>query len=341
MEVLIKDFILNSGFNSGFKPGSTCYTSALRDVVSYYKPSSIVSDVALFFGINALNISFVSDKETFLGYNFEDNTNMGFLKEQCNVTSFTDKVKDKNYIRNLLINILSSGNPVICFMDSKYLKYDDLYNRNKNSVHTITMFGINTDDNSCYIVDSHIRINFTNFKKFIGKVSLDDIIVGLKCIWEVKNSKELNEIKKDDVSRHFICEELTEYLEGKVISNNIFYGGKALTKYFEKWEEKIENAASTEITQYCEQVHFNIKINGPCYINSNLYRLCSKIGQPLEKEMIEFNNIEHKWEELATVILSLGYRKKIDKLKKVFEEAACLVEVQSKVIQQTLNYFEN
>ncbi|MGB7606335.1 MAG: BtrH N-terminal domain-containing protein [Lutisporaceae bacterium] len=335
MKILIRDFIINSGFHSCFRAGSTCYTSALRDVMSYYDSDVDISEVDLFFIINGLNITFYDDNTNgFLGYNFEENQNMSIFGSRCKISSYRNTKKNKEQICEWVISSLKRNEPIICFMETKYLDYHNIYKENGSGVHAITLFGVDSENDKCYVLDSHIRINFGKFEFYIGEFSLTNFIEGLLCTWEFDTSR----CSTLNIDLHeYIVSGIKNYISGCCIDNKMYCGSKALDKYIDNCRKQAETDDKEEFISLCNRMHFNIKINGPCYINNNLSLLCKKVGNHLEENEKEFNMLNAGWVNLASVILAAGYQNSKKRFHSVLARVEILMQKQTKAIQNLLD----
>lgn len=319
MSYIIKDFILNINKSFCFKPEKSCYLTVVRDVLSYHEQSDKYSVEKIALLTNSLNIKHKSG--IFYGYDFEDKDNYNLLKHAPHMYN---EVYKQNF-EDIISDAIKNKEPVICYVQAKYLQYHRVYKNADNQLHAIIIFGY--DDNQYYIYDPHIRLYDNLFDLHIGRACINDILYGIKYLVVFVN--KVNNVKKVNTSI-LARNQLKSYMSAN--------GGiQAITDYLIVQYEKIKQNFD-KIYDVSIQLNYDVKINGPCYACQiiQIYNMIILDKKDAINRNKAIQDIYNEWTLLANSIVVSGLTKDLRRFEKAIGDSEQLIKKEVDIISSVL-----
>jgi hypothetical protein len=304
-----------------------CYFSSLKYILHYYGNDDLTYEGILFVLLNGLNVTY-DKKFNLFGYDYEDINNLALFNGK-----YINDTKLYNLFGSLadfILHKLYQDEPVLCFVNTKYLNYHSVYVENENQVHAIIVYGI-SENNECNIFDPHIRINSDEHVMYKGTIPYSILSRALIGIWEVQKKRYL-------FSKQDVYQKLIDSLHFYLMDHNKppYKGLIAIHKYIEDKTTSIQEKDQDTFLKECINYYYNLKINGPI---SALYFL-GQVGMKLEISAHTISNLNqmiNEWEGIMHQILISGYKYSNNKLVYFKNQSDTLLKSERIVIEHMLD----
>lgn len=262
--------------------GIYCYFDCIRHCLNYYLQDNHFSDKDIFQLFNGAHLIYKENE--FIGYNIYEFMQIEWLKDSY---SFLDNKCTLIHFKNFIAGAIEKGQPVICCVNSKCLSYNEIYTRNDNQMHFITITGLDENENLVTLFDSHLRISGNTFSKFCGQVLIDCIYNGL--IYAQSFSKTC--------LVHMPC---SDFIDAEMMRYQMKENVDKLKRYFTDFFCRIRSISVDEkFRKECRKVNYDIKVNSICYLLRYYYLLYNS--------NVWLNWITC-WENIGNEILLIGQR---------------------------------
>ncbi|MBS5934196.1 MAG: BtrH N-terminal domain-containing protein [Clostridiales bacterium] len=315
--------------------GKICFMSALVDILHYYDVDLNEGDLFglcegnLFYygGIEHLSTAEINHTNLIRefrmgGMKYDVMQILDVLKKSIGLN--IDAFRESDNINNIINEYISKDIPILSLVLRYYLEYCPGY-KVDNFSHTITIYGIDDDNDRLYVTDTYLATKpISNYK---GKMLMDNFIKSLNLSNAVFNMTTpyrlfaiypnsrvtFKSIPIKTLNRSLI-NMANKNLDDNIIDGNIYTGIKALNKFsvdFEKWLEIYEDSILKTIL---EAVHLLITNYGGPYVT------CGLLGEYLNRiflreDTIVYRNLADEFIELQRLWLIIGnmcYRSSMD-----------------------------
>jgi|GEM_PF-1381109 len=319
MKKIISDFICSSDYAAYKRRGDICYVAAVKRVFDYLFEHTY-TDSEVYFLINGLGIKYIH-KVDFLGYDFEDLRN-NYFSEILDI----QLEKNQDLILSEMEQSITNNVPVICFLRSAFLRYHKVFiESSRNEAHAIIIVGIDVGNNEVLFIDNHIKVGYEQFESYIGKMSINEFMEAWICSWKFKR-KELEIGNKKEL----IHNNLRRFVENSKVGT-IEYGLSALKNYFLYNKNIEENLFNIR----CEQINFDIIINGPCHLSNYLDKLTLDYG--ISNKTGEGYDFYNRWNNIANMFLISAYQKNKYRFNNAIEKSFCTLNDMERYIKVIMN----
>ena len=268
MRIILNDYLQYCLSRVNITGSMSCFFHAIRTIASYYS-STLIDEVKCAIVMHALNIKYVENE--YVGYDFFDEANFDGMEFIQNQTE-----NDLKFVTRSL----SKGFPVISFVDSATLTYHNIYKQNRGELHAVIIYGIDLLRNTLFVYDPHIRINDQNFDSFHGEIHMSSFTNLGKMLAIVKKPYFFN----TDIMFTTLTKDLRNFND---CYNN--RGFCALTRLVEDCSKLIILTKIDEFNEMCMRLNYDIKLNGPCYINNYAISISRLFYHPYVEDIALLN----------------------------------------------------
>jgi hypothetical protein len=292
----------------------SCFFHAVRTVLSYYS-GEFVDEIICAAALHALNIKYVEN--SYIGYDFEDVASLGNFEFKRN--------QSPNNI-DFVVTALAKNSPVICFINSKNLRYHSIYGHNKGALHAVIIYGIDLQRKTAFLYDPHIRLNDVMYDSYSGEVQLDN----LNCVESM--------LAIERKAYHFDSSAILRM----VIEDLRFFNRSYPNRGFSVINrlvgdcKKLLALAGEEFNSACISLNYDIKINGPCYVNDFLIQIADRFNYPWIDNATEMNKL---WISNSNKLL-LFSQGRVRNLNKTFEDFVTLLRREKQLLVDIENHLQ-
>ncbi len=144
-----------------------------------------------------------------------------------------------------------------------------MYCSNSNEIHAIIVYGLDRNEGVSYVWDNHIRLSYTQFDHYVGKLPISNLMEGILC--SVSLRKQQYVYTSEDVLKGTI-NSIKCYLDDNSDNSATQYrGNRALQEFFKRSQDLSNIIDASTFFEGCQSISINMKINGPVSLNSYLY----------------------------------------------------------------------
>jgi len=311
--------------------GKHCLYSSIKNVLSYYKFN--INEDEVFFLCDGINIGYSGNLSP-LGYfnyiqliqNISNNLSIS--------TDYSFAVSDNDFI-NIFSKAISSQDLIIVFLNIGYLSYITGEKDTRNN-HCVLLYGIDIEEDKAYIGDSYYVDQSGKVFKYIGTLSLKEMIKGIRGYILIKHSKfkELN--RKNFIP--IVKKSIDSFLEGSISNGSNCSGIIALKRYFNDMSTIIDIDDST-FRQKCFSTYYSLKIESVILILSYIQSYIKEnfsIDDDIYIRQIE--DVSKEWQKNAFNIYKTGMTFNREKIPKIIQKANENIEILEKILRDISEY---
>jgi len=315
MRIVLNDYLRFCLLRVDVADSMSCFFHAIRTIASFFT-CELIDEVKCAIVMHAFNVKYFECE--YVGYDFFDKYNYDGLEIIANQIE-----NDVEFV----VNSLAEGFPVISFVDSATLHYHSVYERNRGELHTIIIYGIDSFKNTVFVYDPHIRLNDQNFDTFHGEIQIDN----LGCF-----DKMLTVIKKPNIFENsMLFSTLKKDLHRFNDSHNN-HGFHALTRLVDNCKKLINLKDTDGFNNLCKRLNYDIKLNGPCYINHYATRVSRLFNHPYVENITLLNK---SWISKCNTLLYFS-QGRIRNLEGTINDFENLIEQEKCLLMSLEDYYE-
>lgn len=336
--------------------GKCCFLSSLMNILIKNKFNLMETD--LFFYLNLLDVQYGFDLN-FIGNSFSTAIN-GLRKNSIEVFEACHKDEADFVLKSG--DVLAKECFILLNVNTAELSYNKVYQKGAGRPHFIILYGIDTECETAYIFDSHIREYSGRIATYRGPVLLSEIAKATKLMyWFV--IKKCDQPTEREIHEATV-RSLTEFLQdhdyellkrrGINIFKNIFKedlsvaskndetglrGFSALERYVLDFK-LLKDLDRGEFSSICTNINYNIRLMAYMHILEFMISLLS------DKPIYQFGNyvlylnslkeLYQGWNKAALIILKIGMTDRRDRISEVTVQCENLLKVQETVFRSIL-----
>jgi hypothetical protein len=308
--------------------GSNCTFASLQNIFRYKGYN--LSEADIFFLCDGLNVEYNADLD-FISYRAVND--LRNLSLSAGITVSMTAVVDCADWKDKIVATLSSGEPVLLFVNTAKLDYHRVFRENENYYHAIILYGVDMEKDLAYIADPVILDGNGKIDEFQGAVSLEAIFQSVyRYAWF--NFDAVKKIERLDVYRT-AQSGISRFLKGTVVPEKSFFGMTALHEYL----CDMKSLASMDdqlFVKNCMSVHHNVKVRCFMYIVEFITKFIQENANDFHEQsdslLEQFINLKSEWGKVASRVLKIRVIMKKDLVHELVERCCSLLMEQEQLL---------
>jgi hypothetical protein len=284
------------------------------------------SDLCMLY--HGLNIEYGGDLNH-IGFN--PGANIGRFAESTSIKlHMSDRNEGKDFAREIS-NFLKENIPVLIFVNTGGLTYNNVYSSNISRYHMIILHGIDEEAGTAYVSDPHIRDYTGQMMSYQGPAKLSEIeACTYRYMWA--DCRGVNDISTENI-RQIGLGHIKEFLSGAGGRENIYCGKNALDKFLLDLPE-LQSLGDEEFLATCLNINYNIKITSFCYCLEYIKTFFDEHRDILGTDgtagaLEELEKLKVEWNKLSLNILKAGKMRKKERIPEICGKAKEAMDIQN------------